>query len=138
MVPAAVRASPATRYSAAQGDLVGGDHGQVDVFKVEQSALKLLHEVDEVGLIELAEGVTGDAETDGGRGRRGGGGEGEGELESRAEAVSIVPPPSRARREMEGFMQGIVTADAGGRPVGRRVGERDDDGFIPVDRSESD
>jgi hypothetical protein len=50
-------------------------------------------------------------------------------LESRAEAVSAVPPPSRARREMVGFMQGMVAVRAGGRPVEMRVGERDDDGF---------
>jgi hypothetical protein len=36
----------------------------MDVFKVEESAVELLHELDEVGLIELAEGVTGDAEAD--------------------------------------------------------------------------
>jgi hypothetical protein len=50
-------------------------------------------------------------------------------LESRVEAASMVPPPIRERRDMVGFMHGIVAACAGGRPVGRVVVERGDDRF---------
>ena len=50
----------------------------MDVLEIEQGRLELLHEVDEVGGIEGAEGVAGDAETDGqigvGGGRLEGGG----------------------------------------------------------------
>ncbi len=39
------------------------------------------------------------------------------ELERTEEAASIVPPPSRLRREMVGFMEGMVAAGIHDRPV---------------------
>ena len=50
-------------------DLLGRAHGQVDVFDVEPGGVELLHEFDDAGAVELAEGVAGDAEANGQRRR---------------------------------------------------------------------
>src|SRR5208283_2938841 len=48
-----------------RGDLIQRRHRQVDGLQIEEGRLELVHEVDEVCGIEAAEGVAGDAETDG-------------------------------------------------------------------------
>jgi hypothetical protein len=103
--------------SGAGGDLVGWGHGEVDVFQVEQLAVELLHEVDEVSLIELAEGVTGDAEADRGVVSVRWGGEGKSGVRQQGGGGKHSSATDQGTARDGRVHAGIVAAREGGRPV---------------------